>query len=145
MADENKIFNMKNPNDHETIRNVLLCDSDDENGIVHKHEEELILESEVIGQAKDLTHILDIWKYLITDRVTERIVEEIKKCICSLKHNYSRLRDVRDMDGTEMEAFLSLLWLVFILEVELTLMNSGEWTECNEMAMKLNLLPFYQN
>ncbi|GFT65626.1 hypothetical protein NPIL_149421 [Nephila pilipes] len=31
MAGKDKIFNMKDPNDFETIRNILLCDSDDDN------------------------------------------------------------------------------------------------------------------
>ncbi|GFU42525.1 hypothetical protein NPIL_195571, partial [Nephila pilipes] len=31
---KNKIFNMKNPIDLETIRNMLLCDSDEDEDIV---------------------------------------------------------------------------------------------------------------
>ncbi|GFT37217.1 hypothetical protein NPIL_245641 [Nephila pilipes] len=68
----------------------------------------------VICRSKDLTYILVICKYLITDRITESIVEETNKYICSVKTNYSRSRDARDTDGAEIEALLGLLYLVGI-------------------------------
>ncbi|GFT61491.1 hypothetical protein NPIL_131551 [Nephila pilipes] len=68
----------------------------------------------VIGQAKDLTDILDIWKCLITDRITESIVEETHNYICSVNPNYSRSRDTRETIGTEIKALLGLLYLAGI-------------------------------
>ncbi|GFS37634.1 hypothetical protein NPIL_589781 [Nephila pilipes] len=68
----------------------------------------------VIEQAKDLIDILDIWKCLIIDRITESIVEETSKYVCSVMPNYSRSRDARDTDGKEIKALLNLLYLAFI-------------------------------
>ncbi|GFT55577.1 hypothetical protein NPIL_527721 [Nephila pilipes] len=164
---------MKNTNDLETIRNMLLCNSDYDEDTGDIEEEEHISERKddsesegvhqaiqkmkimkiglqmpkyhtlknrniieswkwrktlfkkskrarrnihfhvpaVIGRAKDLTNILNIWKCLITYRITRRIIEESNKFICYLKPNNSRLRDARDMEGTEIEALLGLLYL----------------------------------
>ncbi|GFT84138.1 hypothetical protein NPIL_669671 [Nephila pilipes] len=97
---------MKIPKDLETIRNMLLCDSDDEEDIVldesDTDEEEYILErKDVIGRAKDLTGILDTCKCLVNDCITESISEETNKYICSVKTNYSRSRDASDTHGAE--------------------------------------------
>ncbi|GFT56356.1 hypothetical protein NPIL_164261 [Nephila pilipes] len=70
MEGKNKIFNMKNPNDFETIRNMLSCDSDDDDDIVldeidieeeeHISEREEDSESEGVHQAFQKMKIMTI-------------------------------------------------------------------------------------
>ncbi|GFU25815.1 hypothetical protein NPIL_157761 [Nephila pilipes] len=64
----------------------------------------------VIGRAKGLTKILDIWKCVITDRITKNIGEETNKYICSMMPNYSGSWNTRDADGTEIETLLTLFY-----------------------------------
>ncbi|GFT68135.1 hypothetical protein NPIL_140441 [Nephila pilipes] len=113
---------------------MLLCDSDDDEDIVLDEsgtdEEEPISEREdhlektkraprnicirvpaVIGRAKDYVDILDIFKCLITDYITESIVEGTNNYICSVTSNYTRSRDARNTDGAKTEALLGLLYL----------------------------------
>ncbi|GFT33409.1 hypothetical protein NPIL_695851 [Nephila pilipes] len=106
---------MKNPNDLETIRNIILINSDDEEDIALDEidaDEEHISEGEVIEQAKNLTDILDVWKCLITDCIIESIVYENNKYICSWKPNYFRSKNARDTDGAEIKDLLDLFYLV---------------------------------
>ncbi|GFT43105.1 hypothetical protein NPIL_699431 [Nephila pilipes] len=107
---------MKNPNDLEIIRNILLRDSDDDEDIVLDEsdtdgEEHVSERDTVIGRAKHLTNILVTCKCIITDRITESMVEETNKYVCSVETNHSSSREARNTDGAEIEAPLSLLYL----------------------------------
>ncbi|GFT69029.1 hypothetical protein NPIL_677971 [Nephila pilipes] len=65
----------------------------------------------VIRRLKDLTEILNIWKYLITYCIIESIIKDTSSFICSGKLSYYRTKNARDTNGAEIEAILDLHYL----------------------------------
>lgn len=201
------MLNMNDPNDLETIRKLLLSESDDEEDVVidesdtdeeeHISERENDSESEmsaesnsenednddkssetyvahlkknrkiidswvwhkkpfkktkraprnicihvpgVIGPAKNLTDIVDIWKCLITDSMIESIVEDTNMFISSVRPNYSRERDARDTNGAEINALFGLLYLAGIYHSNRV--NLEELWRMDDFKVVMNLKRF---
>lgn len=69
----------------------------------------------VIGSARGVKTVLDSWRCFFSDEIIEVIVTSTNQYIESIQVNYSRERDAKFTDSTEMKAFLGLLYLAGLL------------------------------
>ncbi|KAK9702393.1 Transposase IS4 [Popillia japonica] len=68
----------------------------------------------VIGDAKQGNGIYESWNLLITDTMIQEIVECTNKYIQSIQAQFSRSRDAKITDITEIKALIGLLYLAAV-------------------------------
>ena len=65
----------------------------------------------VIGQARNATTPLEAWNCLITGEILDNTVHHTNQCIPIIQSNFSRERDAKLTDKTELKALIGLLYL----------------------------------
>lgn len=65
----------------------------------------------VIGNAKNARTAVDCWNNLFTDDILDTIVRYTNQYMESIKHKFSRERDIVSTDVIELRAFIGLLYL----------------------------------
>nr|CAI5820033.1 unnamed protein product [Callosobruchus analis] len=61
--------------------------------------------------AKNANSVESCWRLYITEEMVEQIVQYTNIYLAKLRNNYSRERDCRDTDTTEVYAFIGLLYM----------------------------------
>lgn len=76
-----------------------------------KGKENIMIYPGVIGVTKYATTAVECWNNFFTDNILEIIVKYTNQCIENIKKNFSRERDIKLTDITELRAFIGLLYL----------------------------------
>lgn len=99
------------------------------------------------SSTKDLKSILEIWHYFVDLDLLGKIVEYTNQHIISTQINYSRDRDAKITDITEIQALIGLLYLTGILKssrlnVDELWNTQGSGVELFRLAMGKNRFKF---
>jgi hypothetical protein len=69
----------------------------------------------VIGQSRNATASLETWNCLITDKLLDNTIYHTNQYILIIQPNFSRERDAKLIDETELRAFIGLLYVAGVL------------------------------